>query len=420
MIRALRNRNYRLFFGGQGVSLVGTWMQRVALSWLVYHLTGSARWLGAVDFAGQIPILLLAPFTGVLADRWDRRRVLIQTQSLALLQAALLAILTLTGLIQPWHVLGLSFFIGLVNAFDMPVRQSFLIQMVEDPADLGNAIALNSFLVNAARLIGPSIGGLLIILIGEGYCFLLNALSFVGVIVAYLLMRVRPCANRSAAGPLLQGLWEGLRYSFGFPPIRSILLLIMLGSLVAMPYTTLLPIFARDILYGGPRTLGGLMSAFGIGALLGTFFLASRENVRGLDRIIAVGAGVFGTALVLFSFSRVFWLSFGLMIFAGLGMMLQLATSNTILQTLVEEDKRGRVMSLYAMAFFGLTPLGSLWAGAVAQSSIGAPWTLMIGGVCLLLGAVTFAVRLPAIHRAAAPLLARKGIIAAEQADTPE
>ena len=358
LIRALRHPNYRLFFAGQGVSLVGTWMQRIALLWLMYRLTDSEFMLGLAGFASQVPILLLGPFAGVLADRWNLHRVLVLTQALALVQALLLAILTLTGLIAPWQIIALGLVLGSINAFDMPVRQAFTIQMVEQPADLGNAIALNSFLVNGARLIGPSLAGVLIALIGEGWCFALNAASYLAVIVALLAMTIRPQTRPRHEGPILHGLHEGLRYAWGFAPIREMLLLIALSSLMVMPYVTLMPIFAKDILGGGPSSLGLLMAASGIGAIIGAVYLASRRNVLGLGGAVAVGASVFGLSLAAFACSRWFWWSFLLLVFTGLGMMLQLASSNTILQTIVDDDKRGRHGPVYP---------GVLRCGAVRQ-----------------------------------------------------
>ncbi|MFH0982850.1 MAG: MFS transporter [Planctomycetota bacterium] len=408
--RALRHRNYRLFFGGQGVSLIGTWTQRVALNWLVYRLSGSALLLGVVGFASQIPILLLAAPAGVLADRWDLRRVLMLTQVLALLQAAVLALLTLTGVVTVWHILVLSAFVGLINAIDIPVRQAFVVQMVERPEDLGNAIALNSFLVNGARLIGPSLAGVLIAAIGEGPCFLLNAVSFVGVILALWAMTLAPRRSPSPHVPFAQGLREGFAYAFGFPPIRAMLLLLAVCSLMGMSYTTLLPIFTKELLGGGPHTLGFLLGAAGLGAVIGAVYLAARRTVLGLGKIIAFGAGLFGLSLMAFAASRALWLSLSLMLLAGLGMMLQIASSNTVLQTIVDNDKRGRVMSLYAMAFLGMTPLGSLLAGGLAQV-LGAPRTVMLGGGCCVLGALVFAGRLRALRALVRPIYERKGIL---------
>jgi len=410
LLRALRNRNYRLFFGGQGISLIGTWMQSIALNWLVYRMTGSAMLLGAVAFVGQIPMLLLAPLAGVLADRWNLRRLLVLTQSLALIQAAILATLTLTNAIQVWEILCLSGFIGLVNAFDMPGRQAFVVHMVERSEDLGNAIALNSFLVNGARLIGPSLAGLIIAAVGEGTCFLLNALSYIAVIMSLLLMVVTPREISPHKSSFVRGLHEGFAYAFGFAPIRTVLILLSISSLMGMSYTTIMPLFAAEILGGGPRTLGFLLGATGMGAVVGALYLASRPTVIGLGRLIYCGAGIFGLALLAVSASKTLWLALPLMFLLGLGMMLQIASSNTILQTIVDDDKRGRVMSIYAMAFLGVTPFGSLMAGSIAHA-LGSPSTLLIGGISVFVGAVLFALRLPSLRPLIRPIYIRKGII---------
>ena len=410
ILRALRYRNCRLFFGGQGISLIGTWMQSVALSWLVYRLTGSAFLLGAVGFAGQIPILLLAPVAGVLADRWPLRRVLVLTQSAALLQAATLALLTLTGAINVWQIMLLSTLMGVINAFDMPVRQAFVVQMVEQIEDLGNAIALNSFLVNGARLLGPSLAGVLIAAIGEGHCFLLNAVSYVAVIIALLAMRLAPRSRPAHNGSLTSGLRDGFAYGFGFPPIRAVLLLLALVSLLGMSYSTVMPIFAHDILGGESGTYGFLLGATGLGAVIGAVYLASRPSVIGLGRIITVGAGLFGFGLIAVACTRVFWLALLMMLLVGLGMMLQIVSSNTFLQTIVDDDKRGRIMSLYTIAFIGMTPFGSLLAGTLAHS-LGAPRTLILGGASCVLGAILFGRRLPAWRQLVRPIYSRKGII---------
>ena len=410
VFRSLRYRNYRLFFGGQGISLIGTWMQRVAQIWLVYRLTNSAFLLGVVGFAGQIPTFLLTPFAGVLADRWNRRRIIIATQFLAMLQALFLALLVLTGTVEVWHIVCLSISLGVINAFDMPTRQSFVVDMVEKKEDLGNAIALNSSLVNAARLLGPSIAGILIATVGEGLCFLINALSYLAVIAALLAMRLPQPKTEAVNKKVLQGLKDGLVYAFGFVPIKSIILLLALVSLMGMPYQLLMPIFARDILQGGPHTLGFLMGASGLGALIGAIYLAARKSVRGLENIIALAAGIFGVGLMAFSMSRTVWLSLLLVLLAGFGMMVQMASSNTMLQTLVDDDKRGRVMSFYTMAFMGMAPFGSLLAGALA-SKIGAPHTLLIGGCICILGGLLFARKLTAFREVARQVYVRKGII---------
>jgi MFS family permease len=414
MLRALRHRNYRLFFSGQTVSLVGTWMTRIATSWLVYRLTRSALLLGLVGFAGQIPSFLLAPFAGVLIDRWNRHRLLIATQVLAMLQSAALAVLALTGVINIWHVLGLSLFQGVINAFDMPARQAFVVEMVEDRADLSNAIALNSSMVNAARLLGPSIGGVLIAAVGEGWCFFWDAVSYLAVIASLLLMRLAPRPRRtSGTSQVLPELREGLAYVAGSPPIRSILLLLALVSLVGMPYTVLMPVFASTILHGGPHTLGFLMAATGVGALLGAVFLARRRSVLGLGKVIPLMAALFGAGLIGFSLSRVLWLSLPLLLVTGVGFMVSMAASNTLLQTLVADDKRGRVMSLYTMAIMGMTPFGSLLAGVLA-SHIGAPHTLLLGGLGCLAAALWFALLLPKLRERVRPIYIEMGILPEE------
>jgi MFS family permease len=413
MVRALRHRNYRLFFSGQSVSLVGTWMTRIATSWLVYRLTGSALLLGLVGFAGQIPSFLLAPFAGVLVDRWNRHRLLVVTQVLAMIQSAALAILALSGVITIWHVLLLSLFQGLINAFDMPARQAFVVEMVESRADLANAIALNSSMVNAARLLGPAIGGALIAAVGEGWCFAFDALSYLAVIASLLLMRLAPRAERArpaAHGRVLAELRQGLAYVTGSAPIRSILLLLAVVSLVGMPYTVLMPIFASQILHGGPHTLGFLMGATGVGALGGAVYLASRRSVLGLGRLIPLMSALFGAGLIGFALSRSLWLSLALLVATGAGFMVQMAASNTLLQTLVDDDKRGRVMSFYTMAFMGTAPFGSLFAGGLAHR-IGAPATLVLGGIGCILGGLWFASLLSDLRQHVRPIYVQMGIL---------
>jgi MFS family permease len=410
MVRALRHRNFRLFFSGQSISLIGTWMQRVALSWLVYQMTHSAFLLGIVGFSGLIPNLILTPFAGVVADRWNRHTQLLWTQSLAMLQALVLAFLVLTGLIQVWHIITLSILLGAIMAFDTPIRQAFMLEMVESKEDLGNAIALNSSMVNAARLIGPSTAGLLISLVGEGICFLINGISYIAVIASLILMKLAARPAKQRRPKVLRQLREGLSYASKFEPIRAILLLLAVVSFMGMPYTVLMPIFAKDILHGGAEALGFLMGAAGVGALVGAAWLASRKTVLGLGRMIPLAAATFGTGLVAFSFSRWFVVSLFLMLFVGFGQMVQLASSNTLLQTIVDDDKRGRVMSLYAMSFMGMMPLGNLLAGAVA-GKIGAPWTVFAGGIACMLGAIIFARRLPALRKVVHPIYVSMGII---------
>jgi MFS family permease len=410
IVRALHYRNFRLFFMGQSVSLIGTWMQRIALAWLVYQMTHSEFLLGLVGFASQSPSLVLSPVAGVVADRTDRYRLLILTQTLAMLQAVVLTILVLTGLIRIWHVIVLSTILGVINSFDMPTRQAFMVQMVDDKKDLGNAIALNSSMVNAARLLGPSVAGLLIAAVGEGVVFLINAVTYLAVIVSLLLMKITKAHLRIQKAKGWHQLKDGMRYAAGFEPIRALLLMLALMSVMGMPYAVLMPVFAKDILHGGPDTLGFLMGASGVGALAGAIYLAGRKSVLGLGRLIPLASGTFGLALIVFSFSRSIYLSLALMMLSGVGMMIQLASSNTLLQTMVDDDKRGRVMSLYTTSFMGMMPIGSLIAGTVA-GHIGAPWTVFGGGAACVLGAAVFARRLPALREKALPLYAGLGII---------
>jgi MFS family permease len=415
MGRALAYRNYRLFFLGQGVSLIGTWMTRVATGWLIFRLSGNdpAMMLGIVGFAGQVPTFFLAPFAGVLVDRANRHRLLIGTQVLSLLQSALLAVVAFRGepgMATIWQIIVLAVFQGVINAVDMPTRQAFLVEMVEQPADLPNAIALNSSLVNGARLIGPAAAGVLIALTGEAWCFVVDALSYVAVVAALLAMRVATPKREVRKAPLWSRLAEGLAYAFGFAPIRALLLLLALVSFMGMPYTVLLPIFAADVLGGGPFTLGLLSGATGVGALAGALYLASRRTVLGLGRVIVVATLLFGLGLIGFSVSTSLWLSLLLLIMAGFGMMVQLAASNTILQTIVDEDKRGRVMSFYSMAFLGMAPFGSLFAGALA-GSVGAAGTVVIGGIACIAGALLFAFNLRWLRLLVRPVYARLGIL---------
>jgi MFS family permease len=409
-LRALRHKNYRLFFTGQSISLIGTWMQQVAVGWLVYRLTDSAFLLGLVGFSSQIPTFVLASFAGVLADRYSKHKILIATQTLAMLQAFILAFLTLTSTIQIWQILLLSLFSGLINAFDMPTRQSFVIDMVDDRNDLPNAIALNSSVFNAARLIGPTLAGVLITVVGEGLCFLINAISYITVIAALLLMNITPQINNNKKEKMLEGFKEGIKYAYNFKPIRVLLLLIGLVSLTGMPYTVLMPIFAKDILHGDAHTLGFLFGAVGSGALIGAIYLASRKSVLGLGKWIAIATTIFSLGLFFFSFSRNIYLSVGLMLFTGFGMMMQMASTNTLLQTMVDDDKRGRIMSLYVMAFMGTAPFGSFMAGTLA-STIGAPYTVFSSGAICLIGAIIFYKNLPELRKHIRPVYVKKGII---------
>ncbi len=408
--RALRHRNFRLFFGGQSISLVGTWMTRIATSWLVYKLTNSALVLGTVSFAGQIPTFLLAPFAGVWIDRLDRRRVLVWTQTLAMVQSLLLAALTFSGHINVAWILGLSVLQGCINAFDMPGRQSFMVQMVEDRADLGNAIAINSSMVNMARLIGPSLAGIIIAASSEAWCFLIDGLSYIAVIASLLAMRIDLAEVRRKTTSTFTELKEGWTYVSEFLPIRTILLLFAVVSLMGMPFVVLMPVFAVKVLHGGPNTLGFLMGAMGVGALISALSLAARKSVRGLIRIIPVSAIVFGVGLIGFGLSRFIWLSLAAVLVAGMGMMQGMAASNTVIQTIVSEDKRGRVMSYYTMAFVGMAPFGSLLAGSMA-SAIGAPITVIVNGGAVILGAAWFMTQFPELRRPVRPIYRELGII---------
>jgi MFS family permease len=410
--RALRHRNFRLFFGGQTISLIGTWMTRIATAWLVYRLTHSALLLGTVSFAGQIPTFLFAAFAGVWVDRLNRRQVLVWTQTLSMVQALSLAALTFSGHITIHWILALAFMQGIVNAFDMPGRQSFMVQMVGDRADLGNAIAINSSMVNLSRLIGPSLAGLIIAASNEGWCFLIDGISYIAVIVSLLMMRLDVPAVRRAATSMFIELKEGWSYVSGFLPIRTILMLFAVVSLMGMPFVVLMPVFAAQVLHGGAHTLGFLMGAMGVGALLSALSLAARKSVRGLIRMIPIAAAVFGLGLIGFGLSRVFWLSMFMVFVAGMGMMQGMAASNTIIQTLVSEDKRGRVMSYYTMAFMGMAPFGSLLAGTMAHA-MGAPWTVIVNGSVVVLGAAWFFTRQPAVWRVVRPIYQEMGIIPA-------
>ena len=396
-LRSLRNRNFRVYFIGQGLSLIGTWMQRVAMAWLVYSLTGSAWWLGVVGFAGRIPILPLAPIGGVVADRFSRKRILYVTNALAAAQALLLSVLVLTGVIQVWHVVALSMVLGVLDAFDIPARQSFFVHMIDDPADIGNAIALNSTIFNAARLIGPSIAGLLIAATGEGVVFAVNALTYSAMIIALARIHTASEGAQDRSQKVLANLIEGFHWAWGFTPVRAVLLLMTLISFMAVPFAVLMPVFATEVLHGGPETLGFLLAAQGVGALTAALFMAWRSGMRGLGRLIAGASAIFGVGLIGFAFSESLWLSMVLLAVAGFGLLLQTASSNTFLQMIVGDALRGRVMSLYTLAFVGTLPLGSLFAGWLAER-VGAPITVAIGGGATLIASAVFTRRLPELR----------------------
>lgn len=394
---------------GQSLSLIGTWMTQVATSWLIYRSTNSAWLLGFVGFSGQIPAFFMAPFAGVWVDRWNRHRILKITQTLSMIESFALAAVVLTGHASVWNIVGLTMFQGVVNAVDMPARQVFLVEMVEDRADLANAIALNSSMVNGARLIGPSIAGIIIGVAGEAYCFLIDGFSYLAVIASLLLMTVR-LNPQPASKNVLHELKDGLKYVAEFTPIRSILLLLMCVSLVGMPYSVLLPIFASDVLHGGPHTLGFLTGAAGLGALISAITLAARKTIVGLGRVIAITAFTFGAGLVVLGLSHWLWLSLPLMLVTGFAMMQQMSASNTIMQTIVEENKRGRVMSFYTMAFIGVAPFGSLVAG-LAASKVGAPHTVMLGGALCMIVAFWFSRKLEGIRKVVRPIYIQLGIL---------
>jgi MFS family permease len=410
MFRSLEHRNFRLFFIGQAVSLIGTWMQMLAVGWLIWRMTHNAFMLGLVPFIGRLPTLFLAPFVGVLVDRVDRYKLVIVTQVLSMLQALALAALMFAGKPSVGAIIGLQILLGLINTVDMPARQSFMIQMLDVRRDLNNAIALNSSLVNAARLVGPALAGILVKFFGEGMCFLLNGLSYIAVIGSLLAMRVRPNPRTATRASIMHNLKEGFHYAFGFFPIRSVLLLLALVSLVGQSYTSLLPIFADKVLHGTSLTQGFLMAGAGVGALASALFLAMRTTVRGLGRIIGIAPAVMGIGLIGLGLSRSLWLSLAVMAIIGAGMMAQMASSNTVLQTLTSDDKRGRVMSFYSMAFQGMVPLGALLSGGMA-ALIGAPAFVILGGLCCIAGAAAFSAKLPRLREAVHPIYVKKGII---------
>jgi MFS family permease len=415
--RALQHRNYRLFFGGQGLSLFGTWMTLVATRWLVYEKMPGQDWiLGFVTFAGQIPILL-APLAGAWVESASRHRTLVVTQSLSMIQSFALAFLALSGLVEVWQIIALAAFQGFINAMDVPARQAFLIEMVDDRNDLGNAIALNSSMFNGARLLGPALAGLILaqftgarVGVGAGVCFLIDGISYLAVIVALLRMHVKARPPRVSERKIWHELKEGFRYSFRSVPIRAILFLLALSSVFGAPFNVLMPAFAKGVLKGNAGTYGLLLAISGGGALLGALYLASRSSVIGLGRVIAISCGLFAVSVIGFAFSNVLWLSMILTFFASAGMMVQMAASNTVLQTIVEDEMRARVMSFYTVTVMGMIPVGSLLCSGLVVA-IGAPYTVALGGVVALLGAIYFVLRLPQVRKAARPMLERAGVL---------
>ena len=408
--RALRSRNFRLFFFGQSISVIGTWMTRLATTWLVYQMTHSALLLGIVSFAGQIVSFVLGPFAGVWVERLNRRRLLLWTQAAASVQSLALAALTLAHVITLWEIIALTAFQGVINALDMPARQSFLVEMVDNRDDLANAIAINSSINNGARLIGPAIAGLVIAAFGQGACFLIDGISYFAVIASLLLMRLKPLDTPRHKANMFEQMREGWDYVRTFRPISTILLLFSLVSLMGYSWSVLLPMFAAQVLHGGAATLGCLMGASGIGAMVSALSLAIRKSAVGLTRMLQIAAAILGGALVLFGLSHTLWLSLVLMVCVGFGMLQAASVSNTIIQSLVPEDKRARTMSYYTMAFFGSAPFGSLLAGALADR-IGAPHTVIITGAFCLAGSLWFTVELPKIRAVMRPIYQEKGLL---------
>ncbi len=412
-LRALRHRDLQLFLFGQSISLTGTWMQQVAMSWLVYRMTGSALMLGVIAFCSQFPTFLVAGVAGALADRWSRYRMVVVAQTALMIEAVLLAVLVLTGRVQVWHLIVISVYSGIASGFDVPARQALLVKLVKGSDDLANAIALNSSIFNGARLVGPAVAGLLIGMVGEGPVFALNALSYLAVLWALWALDARDegrGARSGGAAAVLRTMGEGYRYAFGFPPIRALLVLLALISVMGLPYAVLLPAFASDVLHGGATTLGLLSAAAGFGALAGALSLASRSTVWGLGIVIVRCTALFGASLIAFALSRNLWLSMFALMCAGFGIMVTTAAMNTVIQTLVEENMRGRVMALYTMAFIGLSPVGGLMGGALADR-VGAPVTGAIGGVCCIGLALWFWRQLPPLREMVRPIYQRMGII---------
>src|SRR5271167_2724259 len=416
-LRALRHRNFQLFFSGQLISLIGTWMQSVAQAWLVYRLTGSALLLGSVGFASQFPVFLVAPFGGITADRVNRQRLVIITQIASMILAGILAWLTLTGRVHVWHIFALAALLGVVNAFDIPGRQAFLVDMVGKD-DLMNAIALNSSMFNGARIIGPAIAGILVARIGEGWCFFANAVSYIAVIIGLLLLKLGPLRTAPKGSSPFEHIVEGFRYVWRTAPLHALILLIGLVSLVAVPYSVLMPIFADRVLHRGAHGLGILMGAAGVGALFGALTLAVRQSLRGLGRVVGLSAVGFGVSLILFSFSKSFWLSVALLIPVGYSVMLEMSGSNTLIQSMVPDELRGRAMAMYTMMFMGMAPIGSLLSGELA-GAIGASRTAALGGLGAIAGGIAFVRHWPTLRLQARELLIAQGVPLSEPVSEP-
>jgi len=408
-LRALRHRNFRLFIAGQMCSLIGYWMQHIAQSWLLYRLTESTTLLGVLAFAGSVPILLLAPFAGLWSDRANLHRLMFTIQVLEMFQAIALAALAVSGIIAPWHIVTLSMLLGVLVAIELPVRHAYLLELVGDKADLPNAVAVTSMMANSGRLIGPAVAGIAIGWIGEGGCFVLNALSYVAVVITFLMIRVAPRRRSEVHPSMMKGLTEGLRYAWDSIPIRMLLLMLALTSFLATPYAALMPALTRDVLHGGSEHMGFLVGAAGLGGLAGTVYLASRRSVRGLVTVIMYAMLSAGTALALLSWTKSLALALPLLVVIGFSILVTSVSVNMILQTIVDDDKRGRVMSLYTAAFLGISPFGALAAGAVADG-IGVSATLTVSGACCAAGGIFLATRRPQIRAHMRPIYARLGI----------
>lgn len=404
------SRNYRFFFTGQSISLLGSWMQTIAMGWLIYRLTGSKFLLGFVGFANQIPSFFLSPFTGVITDWFDRRKIMLWAQIIYLVQALLLSLLVLFNLIEIWHIIALSLLFGLVTAFDTPARHALVVDLIDNPNNLGNAIALNSAMYNAARLVGPAIAGIVIALFGEEICFLINAVSYIAIIWALINIRAANVTYQKTENSLTKEFKEGFKYTFGFKPFSILLLLLSIVSLIGAPFGTLMPAFASETLKGGSHTYGFLMSATGAGALTGAVFLASRNSIIGMGKIITINTILFGLSMLGISLTENLWISMAIGFISGFSMIATIACINTLIQSLAEENKRGRVMSFYAMALLGMNPIGSLLAGSVA-TAIGISYTLFICGIIFIVSGIWFSLTLPTMRKFVYPIYIKKGII---------
>jgi len=409
-LRAFRSKNFRIFYAGQGLALLGNWIQNVAMSWLVYRITGSALLLGVTAGAQQLPVLFLSPIAGVWADRVNRRRLLVVIQSIAFFQALTLAVLTFAGAVRVPYLIGLALLLGIVTSFETPTRQAFLLELIEDKGDLPNAIALQSLLFQSARFVGPSVAGLLLALLGEAWCFLTNALCYLAIIVTYALVRVRSREIAETGVEWWRQLASGFTYAFGYTGTRRLLLLLMMVGFFSAPWQSLMPIFAGQTFGGDSKTFGFLIGAVGMGAVMGTFLLAARSSVRGLGRVISATTITAGTALIAFSLSGTLWVSLVFLAVFGAGLVVTAASINTILQTLAEEDKRARIISMYVMCFLGFAPIGNFVAGALAES-IGVHWTLFACGAVVASAGSVFALRLRSWARAVRPVYLQQGII---------